>query len=107
MLYQVHLGAEFKLTALVGIGIDCIGSYKSNYNAITTTTVPRAKPKIYKRFEYQYKNVIFCSFYREAKRYTNLSVACDRLVVFSRYSGFSLPIKLTTPISLKYRSEWR
>ena len=69
MLYRVHIAwVGLELTTLVGIGIDCIGSYKSNYNAITATTVPRAKPKIYKSFEYQYKNVIFCSFYREAKR---------------------------------------
>jgi hypothetical protein len=71
MLYRVHIAwVGLELTTLVVIGIDCIGSYKSNYNAITATTVPRAKPKIYKSFEYQYKNVIFCSFYREAKRYT-------------------------------------
>jgi hypothetical protein len=30
----------FKLTTLVVIGTDCIGSYKSNYNTITTTTAP-------------------------------------------------------------------
>jgi hypothetical protein len=28
----------FKLTTLVVIGTDCIGSYKSNYHTITTTT---------------------------------------------------------------------
>jgi hypothetical protein len=33
MLYRVHLAwAGFKLTTLVLIGTDCIGSYKSNYN---------------------------------------------------------------------------
>jgi len=32
MLYQVHIAwARFKLTTLVVIGTDCIGSYKSNY----------------------------------------------------------------------------
>ena len=37
-LYQVHLAwTGFKLTTLVVIGTDCIGSYKSNYHAITTT----------------------------------------------------------------------
>jgi hypothetical protein len=41
MLYQVHLGAEFKLTALVGIGINYIGSCKFNYHTITTTTDPQ------------------------------------------------------------------
>jgi hypothetical protein len=41
MLYRVHLTwAGFKLTTLVVIGIDCIGSYKSNYHVITTTTAP-------------------------------------------------------------------
>ena len=40
MLYRVHLTwAGFEITALlVVIGTDCIGSYKSNYLTITTTT---------------------------------------------------------------------
>jgi hypothetical protein len=39
MLYGVHIAwAGFELTTLVGIGTDCIGSYKSNYHSITTTT---------------------------------------------------------------------
>ena len=38
MLYRVHLArAGFKLT-LVVIGTDCIGSCKSNYHTIMTTT---------------------------------------------------------------------
>ena len=41
MLYLVHLiWAGFKLTMLVVIGIDCKGSYKSNYYTIVTTTSP-------------------------------------------------------------------
>jgi len=41
MLYRVHLVlAGFELTALMVIGTDCIGSYKSNYHAITTTATP-------------------------------------------------------------------
>ena len=41
MLYQVHLAwAVFKLTTSVVIGTDCIGSCKSNYHTITTTTAP-------------------------------------------------------------------
>ena len=44
MLYRVHLAWEgFKLTTLVVIGTDCIGSYKSNYHTITTTKVPTTK----------------------------------------------------------------
>ena len=39
MLYRVHLAwAGFELTTLLVIGTDCIGSYKSNYHTITTTT---------------------------------------------------------------------
>ena len=38
MLCRVHL--TNKLTTLVVIGTDCIGSYKSNYHTITTTTSP-------------------------------------------------------------------
>jgi hypothetical protein len=41
MLYRVHLvWVGFKLKMLVVIGTDCIGSYKSNYHKITTTTAP-------------------------------------------------------------------
>ena len=41
MLYRVHPAwAGFELTTLVVIGIGCIGSYKSNYRTITTTTTP-------------------------------------------------------------------
>ena len=41
MLYRVHLAwAGFKLTTSVVIGTDCIGSCKSNYHTITTTTAP-------------------------------------------------------------------
>ena len=41
MLYRVHLSsARFELTTLVVIGADCIGSCKSNYHTITTTTSP-------------------------------------------------------------------
>ena len=38
-LYRVHLAwAGFELTTLVVICADCIGSYKSNFHTITTTT---------------------------------------------------------------------
>jgi len=41
MLYRVHLVCVgFEFTTLVVIGTDCIGSYKSNYHTIITTTVP-------------------------------------------------------------------
>ena len=40
MLYWVHLvWAGFKLTTLVVIGTDCIGSCKSNYHTITTASL--------------------------------------------------------------------
>ena len=41
ILYRVHPAwAEFEITTLVVIGIYCIGSYKSIYHMITTTTAP-------------------------------------------------------------------
>ena len=41
MLYRVHLSwAGFELTTLVVIGTDCIGSSKSYYHTIMTTTAP-------------------------------------------------------------------
>ena len=42
MLYRVHLTwVGFELTTSVVIGTDCIGSCKSNYHTITTTTTPQ------------------------------------------------------------------
>ena len=39
MLYRVHLACvEFEFATLAVIGTDCIGSHKSNYHTITTTT---------------------------------------------------------------------
>ena len=41
MLYRVHLAwAGFELTMLVVMGTDCMGSTKSIYHTITTTTAP-------------------------------------------------------------------
>ena len=39
MLYTL-LWSRFELKTSVVIGTDCIGSYKSNYHTITTTTAP-------------------------------------------------------------------
>ena len=48
MMYQVHLAwAGFKLATLVGIGTDCIGSYKSNYHMIMTMMASRHIHKIH------------------------------------------------------------
>ena len=41
MLYPVHLAwAGFELTTFLVIDTDCIGSCKSNYHSIKTTTIP-------------------------------------------------------------------
>jgi hypothetical protein len=41
MLYRVHLAlSRFELTTSVVISTDCIGSCKSNYHAIMSTTAP-------------------------------------------------------------------
>jgi len=41
MLYRVHLAmSRVRITTLLVIGIDCIGSCKLNYDSITTTTTP-------------------------------------------------------------------
>ena len=41
ILYRVHLSwMGFEITALLVTDTDCIGSCKSNYHTITTTTVP-------------------------------------------------------------------
>ena len=52
MLYRVHLaGAGFELTTSVVIDTHCIGSCKSNYHTITTTTTPL---KFYMTYSYVY-----------------------------------------------------
>jgi hypothetical protein len=51
VLYRVHFAwVGFKLTTLLMIGIDCIGSCKSNYHTVMTTTAPSwSKDKWYKQ----------------------------------------------------------
>jgi hypothetical protein len=50
MLYRIHLSwVGFELTTLLVIYTYCIGSYKSNYHTITTTTVP--SPQLGSRVE--------------------------------------------------------
>ena len=47
MLYRVHLTWEgFELTTSVVIGTDCIGSCKTNYLTITTSTTPASEDPI-------------------------------------------------------------
>jgi hypothetical protein len=48
LLYQVHPAwVVFELTTLVVIGTDCIGSCKSNYHTIMTTTAPSCFHKLF------------------------------------------------------------
>ena len=54
MLYQVHLAwSRFELTKLVVLVTDCIGSCKSNYHMITTTTTPRLLCKNWSIWSYR------------------------------------------------------
>ena len=51
MLYRVHLAwAGFEPINFVVICIDCIGSYKSNYQTITTTTPPSVIGRLLLRY---------------------------------------------------------
>ena len=59
MFYRVHLAwAGFETTTLVVIGTDCIGSSKSNYHTITTTTAPLDIKNRNKRIYHMYPLVI-------------------------------------------------
>jgi hypothetical protein len=86
--------AGFKLTNLVVIGIDCIGSCTSNYHTITTTTAP-------------------WTIWNSSQQITNfdieiyfLSWAPPTLQV-GGYLRFPPPIKLTALIWQKYCWKWR
>ena len=69
MLYRVHLDwVGFELTTLVVIGSDCINSCKSNYHAITTTTIPYDKHK--------FNNTHLSSFFSQM----SVDCACIELV---------------------------
>jgi hypothetical protein len=62
MLYQVYFAwAVFELTILVVIGTDCIGSHKSNYHTIMTTTAPLNNWSVLKTvinmYSYNIKNI--------------------------------------------------
>ena len=48
----------FEFTTLVVIGTDCIGSCKSNYNTIKTTTVTKIKGRYYNEIVRKMKNRI-------------------------------------------------
>jgi hypothetical protein len=68
MLFQVHLAwAGFKLTTLVVIGTNCIGSCKSNYHKIMTTTASLLLKKKNASIEYLLYNVKF-QIYKSIKR---------------------------------------
>ena len=62
MLYRVHLAwAGFKLTMLVVIGADCIGSYKSNYHTITTMIALYHGQPFFSKEVFSYVNVHYFS----------------------------------------------
>ena len=67
MLYRVHLAwTGIELSMLVVIATDCIGSCKSNYHKITTTTAPPLSLKIHARNIFIYiaffsRVILYCS----------------------------------------------
>jgi hypothetical protein len=75
MLYRVHLTwAGFKLTTLVVIGTDCIGSCKSSYHMNTITTAP-AKWKegdIWRLIHLFFIDSIAIPFSKGVNRYTSI-----------------------------------
>ena len=78
MLYRVHLTWEgFKLTMLVVIGTDCIGSSKSNYHRITTWQGSQKINVTYNMLQLCLANILITlnRFYFYLKR--NLLTKCD------------------------------
>ena len=87
--------ALFALTTLVVIGTDCIGSYKSNYHTITTTTAPQNFSCL---LITSWQGVLdTTSSIYVIKFVSNLRQISD----FLRILGFPPPIKLTATILLK------
>jgi hypothetical protein len=81
MLYRVHIAwAGFELATLVVIGTDCKGSCKSNYNTITTITVPlNYKEENIKFFNSLYLENLLRTAYAFHKRLRGLlSVSCAK-----------------------------
>jgi len=73
MLYRVHIAwAGFELTTLVVIGTDYIGSCKSNYDTITTTTAPK--------FNWQH----------ELEWHTKHSITLDIVLSYKRHVTFKM-----------------
>jgi hypothetical protein len=74
MLYRLHLAsAGFELSALVVIGTDCIGSCKSNYHAITTTTAPLQFRKLTSLWKEKQK-ILYCQ--KIVRTEANINTPC-------------------------------
>ena len=62
ILYRVHLAwSGFELTKIMVKDTDCIGSYKSNYHTITTTTTHKKQKKDNKQWSTYIECKINCS----------------------------------------------
>jgi hypothetical protein len=73
--------AGFELTPLVLIGTDWIGSYKSNYHKITTTTLVEQRKNLSKNNQTVWvRTPLRCTRYNIM--WLSLSVTCDRSVFF-------------------------
>jgi hypothetical protein len=90
MLYRIHLTwVGFELTTLVVIGTDCIGSFKSNYHTIPTSTSPDHMV-VELVTTYAITTWVVCLIPVPGMLFCDkcLTVAFSKSVVFSWYSGF-------------------
>ena len=87
MLYRVHLAwVGFELTTLVMIGTDCIGSYKSNYHTMTTTTAPSTLLVIVLTSEQFFSFTMVTICYILMRRYfQTISYWCHKITADTNY----------------------
>jgi hypothetical protein len=92
------LWAWFKLTTLLVIGTDCIGSFISNYHMITTKTAPKTTvclfDGVYCLFQQYFSYIVAVSFIGGGNRRTRKKTPTCRksltnLIIICKYKGIT------------------
>ena len=109
MLYRAHLKcAGFELTTLNAICTDCIGSHKSIYHTITTTTAPPSPSPLHVAFKMSYnvhwsynKTLFEESAFNSIIWFTELNIYNEQIVLKSMIFVFLNKLKISWPLTFK------